>query len=35
MEKRFNEKEVIESSRVLDIVGNYKDKSNKDLEIAL
>jgi hypothetical protein len=35
MEKRFNEKEVIESSRVLDIVANYKDKTNKDLEIAL
>jgi hypothetical protein len=35
MEKKFNNNEVIESSKVLDIVANYKDKSNKDLEIAM
>jgi hypothetical protein len=35
MEKKFNNNEIIESSKVLDIVANYKDKSNKDLEIAL
>jgi hypothetical protein len=35
MEKRFDTNEQIKASKVLEIVSDYKNKSNKDIELAL
>lgn len=35
MEKRFDTNEQVKASKILEIVSDYKNSSNKDIELAL